>query len=64
MGITQRALFVGCCDPTVVAPELAKIQSTQLGKATDSVLLRRLILKIMWYMKGIGKFKTLKCWNK
>ena len=36
------------------------LQSTQIGKATDSVLLRRLIPKIMWYMKGNGRFTLLK----
>ena len=40
------------------------LESTQIGKAIDSVLLRRLIPQIMWYMKGIRRFIALKGWNK
>ena len=35
------------------------LQSTQIGKATDSVFLRRLIPKIMWYRKGIRRLIAL-----
>ena len=38
------------------ASSVFRIQPTQIGKATDSVLWRRLIPKIMWYMKGIRRF--------
>ena len=38
-------------EAAVVEAQREDLQATQIGKATDSVLLRRLIPKIMWYVK-------------